>query len=135
MTVQEKTEISTLRSQGLGYKKIGQLLGISVDTIKTFCRRNNISGSPDSFFPREDSCLTCGKAIVQIPGRKKKKFCTDKCRNQWWNSHLDKVNRKATYHFTCLFCKKAFTVYGNSRRKYCCHQCYIEDRFGEARHG
>ena len=133
MTEKEKTEIIDLRGQGLGYKKISLILGISADTIKTFCRRNDIGGSPDLPIMTEGVCLTCGKPIAQNPGRKKKKFCSDKCRNQWWNANLDKVNRKATYHFTCLFCKKEFSVYGNAKRKYCCHDCYIEDRFGGVR--
>lgn len=33
-------------------------------------------------------CLCCGKEVVQPGGRKEKKFCSDKCRNKWWNSNL-----------------------------------------------
>lgn len=33
----------------------------------------------------------------------------------------------------CPVCKKPFTVYGNANRKYCSHECYIEDRFGGGR--
>ena len=33
----------------------------------------------------------------------------------------------------CPVCKKTFTVYGNANRKYCSHECYIEDRFGGGR--
>ncbi len=75
-------------------------------------------------------CKNCDKEIFQEPHMKKKKFCCDKCRNLWWNSHLDQVNRKAIYHFTCPQCSTEFEVYGNSRRKYCCHECYIKARFG-----
>lgn len=77
-------------------------------------------------------CLCCGKEVVQPRGRKEKKFCSDKCRNKWWNSNLDKVNRKANYEFICPHCKKLFSAYGNKNRKYCSHACYIEDRFGGA---
>lgn len=31
-------------------------------------------------------------------------------------------------HAPC--CKKKFTAYGNSNRKYCSHECCINDRFG-----
>lgn len=31
--------------------------------------------------------------------------------------------------FTCAECGKPFTAYGNSKRKYCCHTCYIAARF------
>ena len=64
----------------------------------------------------------CGKEVVQPGGRKEKKFCSDKCRNKWWNSNLDKVNRKANYEFICPHCKKPFSAYGNKNRKYCSHQ-------------
>lgn len=49
---------------------------------------------------------------------------------KWWNEHLDRVDKKANYEFVCAYCKKPFTAYGNAHRKYCCHECYIEDRFG-----
>lgn len=75
-------------------------------------------------------CLCCGKEVVQPGGRKEKKFYSDKCRNKWWNSNLNKVNRKAIYEFICPHCKKPFSAYGNKNRKYCSHACYIEDRFG-----
>ena len=68
--------------------------------------------------------------IVLIEGKKPKRFCSSRCRNKWWNSNLDKVNKKANYEFTCVRCHKTFTAYGNKGRKYCCHECYIADRFG-----
>lgn len=67
---------------------------------------------------------------MQVFGRKEKRFCSDKCRNKWWNTHLDKVNRRANYDFVCAYCKKPFISYGNKNRKYCSHECYIADRFG-----
>ena len=30
----------------------------------------------------------------------------------------------------CENCGKEFHLYGDSRRKYCSHECYIKDRFG-----
>jgi len=67
---------------------------------------------------------------MQTEGRKEKKFCSDRCRNKWWNSHLSEVKRKAMYEYTCPNCKKTFMAYGNRNRKYCSHECYINDRFG-----
>ena len=78
-------------------------------------------------------CEYCGKDVKQLPGRKLKRFCSDKCRMAWWNQHQENVNRKANYDYVCAYCGKAFTAYGNANRKYCSHECYIEDRFGGAR--
>ncbi len=136
MTEKQKIQIKNLRDEGYGYIKISQTLGISVNTVKSFCRRKNLTGitvREVSITPLADGnhfCRNCGKEVEQSPGRKQKKFCSDKCRMQWWNSHLDRVNRKANYDFVCPHCKKAFVAYGNSGRKYCSHACYIADRFG-----
>lgn len=75
------------------------------------------------------ACENYGREIQQIAKQKKKRFCCDKCRNEWWNSHLDQVKRKAVYDFRCPHCGKEFHIYGDSRRKYCSHECYIADRF------
>ncbi|MCD8074180.1 MAG: hypothetical protein LUF27_03930 [Lachnospiraceae bacterium] len=78
----------------------------------------------------EHKCLCCGVPVRQNPGRKEKKFCSDKCRNKWWNAHLDRVDRRAMREVICANCGKTFSVYGSAARKYCCHECYIEHRFG-----
>ena len=129
----QRQQIAKLRGKGYGYGRIAQALNISVNTIKTYCRRHGLGGvvANNTVVDEEvHCCLCCGKEIVQQVGRKEKKFCSDKCRNKWWNSNLDKVNRKANYEFICPNCKKPFSAYGNKNRKYCSHACYIEDRFG-----
>lgn len=137
MTENQKTQIANMRKEGYGYIKIARALGLSENTVKSFCRRKKLNGrtdeAPHTAGPVRDGqhfCRCCGAEVAQIPGRKEKKFCSDRCRNKWWNSHLDQVKRKANYEFICPHCKKRFTVYGNAGRKYCCHECYIADRFG-----
>ena len=128
MTDAQRAAIADYRANGFGYKKISQLIGVSENTVKSFCRRNETEAATRS----EKTCLFCGKSVPQFPGRKEKKFCSDICRNRWWNSNLDLVNRKAMYEFICPTCGKPFSAYGNRNRKYCSHACYIEDRFGGA---
>ena len=136
MTDNQKIQIARLRTGGAGYGKIAQELGLSPNTVKSYCRRNNISGSSETAKAADAEktevcfCENCGKEIRQIFGHKKKRFCCDVCRNKWWNAHLDLVKRKAVYKYNCPACGTEFEVYGNSRRKYCCHECYIKDRFG-----
>ena len=145
MTNEQRTVVESLRSQGLGYKRIAAQTGISANTVKSYLRKYAPSdveqAAPviiqepltNTAAEREFLCHYCGKPVAQNPGRKEKKFCSDSCRTLWWNSHLDLVKRKAIYHFTCPTCGKEFTAYGNDHRKYCSHACYIEDRFGGAR--
>jgi len=134
MTDEQRIKIGNLRNAGLGYKKIAELMELSENTVKTYCKRHGLGGNRAYRKKADDSgmplCIGCGKPVKQNPGRKVKKFCSDKCRTTWWNAHLDRVKRKAIYDFECAYCKKTFTVYGNAHRKYCCHECYIFDRFG-----
>lgn len=136
MTDTQKVLIADLRGKGYGYKKIALVTGISENTVKSFCRRNSIPVTAASDAPSIDNehfCLGCGVPVTQKSGRKLKKFCSDRCRNKWWNARLDQVKRKAVYDFTCPTCGEAFSAYGNANRKYCSHECYIEDRFGGVR--
>ena len=133
MTDTQRAQIIALRKKGQGYKKIAKLTGISENTVKSYLRRKQISDDILARSIQAGVCPTCGATLICIPGKKPKKFCSDRCRMRWWNTHLDQVNRKANYDFTCPACKKTFTVYGNANRKYCCHACYIADRFGGGR--
>ena len=133
MTDKQKNQIAVYRGQGLGYTEISKKMDLSINSINTDCQRHRLGGKRAFEFHVEitiQACEHCGKPVQQNPGRKKKRFCSDKCRNLWWNTHMDLVNRKANYECTCEKCGKKFISYGNKDRKYCCHECYIDDRFG-----
>ncbi|MCI8913906.1 MAG: RNA polymerase subunit sigma-70 [Lawsonibacter sp.] len=122
MTNEEKKRIAYLQSQGLGYKRIASALGLPVNSVKSFCRRH--PAKP----PAEGVCPVCGAILVRVLHRKPKKFCSDKCRMVWWNSHQELVNRKAIYHLHCAHCGQPFDSYGNKSRKYCSRRCYDDAR-------
>lgn len=134
MTELQKEQILSYRKQGIGYLRIAQELGISQNTVKSYCRRNNltkideIADLPTPLPVSEHYCLQCGVAVRQNDKRKLKKFCSDKCRMKWWNSHRDKINHKESAKIECPHCHKSFAAYGG--RKYCSHSCYIAFRFG-----
>ena len=124
MTAEQREQIIIMLNQGHGYKKIAAVLGISQNTVKSCMKK--LKNSPQN---ETDFCKACGKKIDQIEGRKRIIFCCRECRQKWWNSHLDQVQQKAIYSFTCAHCGKEFTAYGNDHRKYCSRQCYINERF------
>ena len=131
MTDEQITKITELREQGIGYRKISRLLDISENTVKSYCKRNGLGGMRFPFTDRDvHVCKFCGKEVPQNPGRKEKKFCDSTCRMAYWNSHQDKVDRKAVYGYTCPNCGKSFTAYGNANRRYCSRLCYFTARFG-----
>ena len=130
MNINQKKQIKMLREAGHSYGSIARLLHLNENAVKTHCRRNGLNGFRAISDSSEDYCENCGMEIIQMPGRKKKRFCSSFCRTSWWNAHLDHVNRKANYEILCPGCGKTFISYGNRNRKYCSHECYIDDRFG-----
>lgn len=118
----QKKMLSGLREQGLGYIKIAKAMGISVNTVKSYCKRHAIQD-------KNGYCLYCGKPLHQVKPGRKRKFCSDECRMNWWNTHRELVNHRNVRKMICPNCHKLFTVTGSKPRKYCCHECYVEARF------
>ena len=122
MTKEETQRVDALRRKGMGYGAIASELALSVNTEKSYCRRHAL--------PDGTACEECGAPIVQVAGRKRKRFCSDACRNAWWNAHLGLVNRKAVRTVIGAGCGQPFEAYGRAPRKYCSHACYVAHRFG-----
>ena len=137
MTADEKNTIIKLRKAGKSLTQIAEETGILRNTVKTFCRRQGLTGDVESMpdvavtdKPWEKPCQYCGKPMTIYPGRKEKKFCSDSCRSKYWNEHIGEVRRAAMLEHTCPTCGKTFYAYGIRNRKYCSHDCYVEGRFG-----
>ena len=122
----EKNEIIRLQNQGLGYKRIADILGLPVNTVKSYCYRY-----PNKSRELVHICKQCGIEVKQDPQRKKKLFCSDTCRMKWWNAHSEKIDRKALYRFTCSYCGQEFDSYGKRLRKFCSRDCYARFRTKE----
>lgn len=129
MNTMQKEKIDQLRRDGIGYTKIAQTLSLSVNTVKSYCKRNAYCNKPK--VQQDNICLNCNTPLLQVKGKKTKKFCSNSCRQSWWNSHIEMVTRKAVYKITCKNCGVVFESYGNKKRVYCNHGCYISYRFGD----
>ena len=84
MTNEQKLQIAAYRKTGMGYKQIAKELDLSVNSVKSYCRRNGLSSEALEQSLPESACENCGKP---------------------------------------------FSVYGNAKRKYCSHVCYVKGRF------
>ena len=124
----QRERIAVLRSSGNSYAVIAAALGISENTVKSYCRRNRDEVEPESV--PTGVCAHCGSAMAHTPGAKKKRFCSDHCRMTWWNAHPEAVTRKAVYAFVCPACGAAFQSYGNAYRIYCSRACSSAVRRG-----
>ena len=126
MTKEQKTLILYYREQHMTYRQIGEKLGLSPDTVKTFCRRNT---------PQEDrtetstssQCRNCGAPVHPLPGRRERLFCSPACRTAYWRKH-NLLGKDPRY---CAGCGALLTG-GSASRKYCSHACYIRHRFGSS---
>lgn len=132
MTNEEKSAVRQLRLAGINYTQIAEKLGLPEGTVKSFCSRNQLRtadiGKMDSV---SQFCKQCGKPLHYRLKKKPKQFCSDHCRLKWWNEHRGEVNKKGATKQACHACGKKFETYSTDR-KYCCHACYISDRFGKA---
>ena len=129
--------IIAMRKHGNGYARIASALGLSVNSVKSFCQRSHLGGTraTDTSKPELEQkyCRQCGKELVQVEGRKTRRFCSDSCRLGWWHKHPQQIRQKAVYSFSCAGCGAAFMAYGNAQRKYCSHACYIAFRFASGK--
>lgn len=136
MTKAQKDVIRELRREGFSYGKVSEKTGIKYEAVKSFCRRNGLTGKGikrvEDINGRYEVCLNCGTPLIQQEHKKRRVFCCDNCRATWWSKHPEMIKKKAIYHFSCCNCGRLFSAYGNSGRKYCSHECYIEDRFGKS---
>ena len=131
MTNGEKVQIGQMRKRGLGYTEIALSLGMSVNTVKSYCQRNGLKGAVRaSIAVSENVCRQCGSVLKLTPGRKRRPFCSDACRLRWWHEHRELGRNART--IICASCGKAFVM--DRMQKYCSHACYIQTRFGGA-HG
>ena len=134
VTQQQKEQISKLRANGASFGKIASALGISINTIKSYCKRNPISSevvpAPKAVI-HADRCPQCNAILEQSPGHRQKRFCSAKCRTAWWKAHPEQMERKKLFQVECRHCGTVFLQYGSRPRKYCSRDCYLAHRYGQ----
>lgn len=128
MTDVQKKDVERLRKLGYGYKTIAKQLLVPVETIKSHCRRHDIQKEPEKALYVQ--CLNCGKTLNQLPGRKRKKYCSDACRASWWAMQPENVRYKTRYKHVCEMCGTVFESHTKHQR-FCSQKCAAAERRGE----
>lgn len=123
---EQKTLILYYREQHMTYRQIGEKLGLSPDTVKTFCRRKRAQ-SERTEESVQAQCRNCGAPVHPLPGRRERLFCSPACRTAYWRKH-NLLGKDPRY---CAGCGALLTG-GSASRKYCSHACYIRHRFGSS---
>ena len=119
MTNEERIKVRELRQQNIPYFQIARETGLSINTIKSFCSRNGLV----SLVKRDCKCLNCGKTLRKTK-YKPRKFCSESCRNTWWNKRRYLRRNDNTIEYTCVICGEKFFDYRSEGRKYCSLECY-----------
>ena len=117
MTEKEKRTILDMRAAGRQYKEISAELGIEVSALKVFMHRQKHKDVR--------RCEQC-KKVLPKDVRKTQRFCSHKCRNDWWYSHKGELQGERLTTFVCAVCGKGFTSY--KQAKYCSRACFYESR-------
>lgn len=134
----QERQIREARLKGAGYRSIAVVLGLDRDTVRNYCVKHKLhSESEQAVHSASVLCPQCRQPIVQNSRGRHRKFCSNDCRRKWWTAHPEAIERRdsAQYHKTCAYCGKEFMAYGDTKRRYCCHHCYIRDRFGKVEDG
>lgn len=122
MTNEQRARIITMRQGGIGYIKIAQELGLSENTVKSYCRRQKSVVTTKEETTR---CAECGN-LIDVSKRSNRRFCSDTCRMKWWNKH---PKADMPYTAICVCCGKKIHMRRKGERKYCSHHCYIAARY------
>ena len=121
MSLSRKDLIIAYRNEGLSYREIAEKTQTSESYCRNICFRANrvkTKKQHDSE-PEMGLCIYCGKLLVNTDGAKPKKFCSDKCRYDYFN--FEKKHK--AYIRTCENCKKEFVAYGNRHKRFCSRDC------------
>ena len=129
MKQEQKQQITKMRRRGDTYNEIADFVEIPMSTVRSHCLRYKIYPEPPPD-PKPNHCRYCGKHIQQKPKMKPRKFCCSKCRETYWNKNHVKT-KGYLFKVKCAYCNKNFEKYKHSEQRFCCHRCYIFDRFGE----
>lgn len=86
MTSVQKESIKLMRSQGLSYRAVSERTGIGYEAVKSFCRRNGLTGFGADILKGFNGgekylfCKNCGNRLMQQKNMKRRVFCCDTCR-------------------------------------------------------
>lgn len=122
MTNEIKRQILSLREKGKSYGEIVTITNVCESTVKSICLREKKKNEDIS------NCKFCGKKLKMISGKKKKVFCSDQCRMNYWKENRNLIKRKPCFEVECPICHCHFMSYKSQCTKYCSWECYLTSR-------
>ena len=115
------------------------MVGLPRDNVRNYCKSHGLAGYQPVYemnlkdrIEEGTACAYCGGPMKKAKTGRPRRFCSEACRRAYWKMHREEINKSpgAVYTMECPYCGKIFESYGNKKRKYCCHEHYVLDRFG-----
>lgn len=135
MTDLQRERVISMRLAGESYGRIATTLGVSENSIKSFCQRKKLGRGQKTICAvvsgREHHCEHCGTTILSLQNRENRRFCSSSCRSAWWNVNRVKLKGGGQMVHKCLYCGMEFKDYVADNRKYCSRGCYMAHRYGK----
>ena len=72
-------------------------------------------------------CRNCDKQII-TNDKRRRVFCCDTCKQQWWIKHKNLANRKSQITVICKYCGNPFKAYEADERLFCSRKCYLRNK-------
>lgn len=86
LTEKDILKVDNMRRSGFGYKRIAQFLGLSKDAVKYYIGKTEGKIKIEATgVTLKDICPNCGSLLIQTPHKRKKKYCSNRCRLQAWH--------------------------------------------------
>ena len=117
MSFTQKDLIVAYREEGLSYREIAGKTGASEQFCRTVCSRASRKKLGD--VPPVGMCRFCGKQLVYTEKAKKRHFCSDQCRNSYYN----REKKHKSYIRDCECCGKEFVSFGYPKKRFCSREC------------
>ncbi len=87
---ENKKTIIEMRKANKSYDYIASQLGLTKSAVQNVCRQAGLAGKKAK---QRKRCKHCGTLLPE-DAPKRKIFCCQKCREDWWNKHQHLVHKR-----------------------------------------
>lgn len=123
---ENKKIIIEIRKANKSYDFIAGQLGLTKSAVQNVCRQAGLAGKKAK---QRKKCKHCGKPLPE-DAPKRKIFCCQKCREDWWNKHQHLVHKRNPVITYCKTCGKPIENYKSYQKQYCDSHCFRMGKFG-----
>lgn len=123
---ENKKTIIEMRKANKSYDYIASQLGLTKSAVQNVCRQAGLAGKKAK---QRKRCKQCG-ALLPEDAPKRKIFCCQKCREDWWNKHQHLVHKRNPVITYCKTCGNPIENHKSYQKQYCNSHCFHMGKFG-----